>query len=437
MKYRVLLPFTLAGGLVAAGLPFALAEQPGRSVALQSAHSISLSQERLANIGRYIEADIQKGIVPGGVLMIFKDGRKVYDKIWGERDPQTKTPMTADSIFRIYSMTKPITTVAAMMLVEEGRLALDEPVSKYISGFKDVKVGLESKGEDGAPTLDLVPLRRPITIQDLMRHTSGITYGFFGQGAVKKAYVDAHVFQGDFDNAEFAERIAKLPLAYQPGTTWDYSHSTDILGRVIEVIEGKPLYAVMKERLFDPLGMNDTSFYVTDKSKQDRIAEPFAKDRSIGNDADFNDPRDQKKWESGGGGLVSTAADYSRFLMMLRNGGTLDGKHYLGAKTIAYMASNHVGAGSGVTPGPYYLPGPGYGFGLGFAVRTETGVSPQNGTVGEYNWSGAGGTTFWVDPKEDLFVVFMMQSPSQRVRYRGMLRNVIYAAFENAPHQGE
>jgi CubicO group peptidase (beta-lactamase class C family) len=265
-----------------------------------------------------------------------------------------------------------------------------------------------------------------------MRHTSGITYGFFGEGAVKQAYVDQHVFLGDFDNAEFADRIAKMPLAYQPGTTWDYSHSTDILGRVIEVVTGKPLYATLKERLFDPLGMKDTSFYVTDKSKQDRIAEPFAKDRSIGKDADFFDPRIEQKWESGGGGLLSTAADYARFLMMLRNGGTLDGKRYLSPKTIAYMISNHIAAGSSVVPGPYYLPGAGFGFGLGFAVRTEAGVSPQNGSVGEYNWSGAGGTTFWVDPKEDLFVVFMMQSPSQRTRYRTMLHNVIYGAFERA-----
>jgi CubicO group peptidase (beta-lactamase class C family) len=431
-RHRFALGFALASSLVLALIPFASAESTARLAQVQTAAPAVLSPERLANIDRYIGADIDKGIVPGGVLMIFKDGQRVYEKIWGERDPQTKTPMTADTIFRIYSMSKPITTVAAMMLVEEGRLALEEPVSKYIPSFQEVKVGVENKGEDGNTGLDLVPPRKPITIQDLMRHTSGITYGFFGEGAVKQAYVDQHVFLGDFDNTEFADRIAKMPLAYQPGTTWDYSHSTDILGRVIEVVTGKPLYAVLKERLFDPLGMNDTSFYVTDKSKQDRIAEPFAKDRSIGKDADFFDPRIEQKWESGGGGLLSTAADYARFVMMLRNGGPLDGKRYLSAKTIAYMTSNHVAPGSGVVPGPYYLPGAGFGFGLGFAVRTEAGVSPQEGSVGEYNWSGAGGTTFWVDPKEDLFVVFMMQSPSQRVRYRTMLHNVIYGAFEQA-----
>lgn len=265
-----------------------VATAPVRAEApLRPAQSVpaSLSEQGLAAFGRYIQSDIDKGVVPGGVLLIVKDGRPVYRKVWGERDPQTKTPMTADSIFRIYSMSKPITTVAAMMLVEEGRLTLEEPVAKYIPSFKDVKVGVEKKGEDGQPALDLVAPRRPMTVHDLMRHTSGITYGFFGEGAVKKAYVDAHVLGGDFDNAEFAERIAKLPLAYQPGSTWDYSHSTDILGRVIEVIENKPLMAVFKERLFDPLGMADTSFVVTDKAKQPRIAEPFTRDRAIGSDA--------------------------------------------------------------------------------------------------------------------------------------------------------
>src|SRR5947209_472658 len=431
-RHRFALSLALASSLLLAFIPFASAESTARLAQAQTAAPAMLSPERLGNIDRYIGADIDNAIVPGGVLMIFKNGQRVYEKIWGERDPQTKAPMSADAIFRIYSMSKPITTVAAMMLVEEGRLALEEPVSKYIPSFKEVKVGVENKGEDGNTGLDLVPPRKPITIQDLMRHTSGITYGFFGEGAVKQAYVDQHVFLGDFDNTEFADRIAKMPLAYQPGTTWDYSHSTDILGRVIEVVAGKPLYAVLKERLFDPLGMNDTSFYVTDKSKQDRIAEPFAKDRSIGKDADFFDPRIEQKWESGGGGLLSTAGNYARFVMMLRNGGTLDGRRYLSPKTIAYMTTNHIAPGSGVVPGPYYLPGAGFGFGLGFAVRTEAGVSPQNGSVGEYNWSGAGGTTFWVDPKEDLFVVFMMQSPSQRVRYRTMLHNVIYGAFERA-----
>lgn len=385
----------------------------------------------LAHIDDYVSPDIAKGVVPGAVLTIVRHGKVAYSHNWGERDPATHMPMTEDVIFRIYSMSKPITTVAAMMLLEEGRLGIDEPVAKYIPQFKDVKVGVERKGEDGKSTLDLVEPKKPITIQDLMRHTSGMTYGFFGEGLVKQAYVDAHVLQGDFDNAEFADRIAKLPLAYQPATTWDYSHATDILGRVIEVISGKSLYAFEKERIFDPLGMTDTSYYVTDQSKWPRIAEPPAADRVFGRDAAFGDPRAERKWQSGGGGLVSTVGDYVRFLQMLLQGGSVAGRHYLSPKTIAAMTSNQIGPANGIVPGPYYLPGQGVGFGLGFAVRTEPGIVPQLGSVGEYYWGGVGGTAFWVDPKEDMFVVFMMQAPSQRLRYRIALHNMIYGALEH------
>ena len=389
-----------------------------------------LSSAGLARIGAYLKNEIATNKIPGAIVMIQRRGKVAYYESFGVLDPGTKAPMTSNTIFRIYSMSKPITTVAAMMLVEEGKLQLDEPVAKYIPVFKDVKVGVEKKGDDGSMTLDLVAPRRPMTIQDLMRHTSGITYGFFGEGVVKKAYVDAKIFSEDVDNANFADRIAKLPLAYQPGTTWDYSHSTDILGRVVEVISGKSLLQFEKERILDPLGMKDTSFYVTDKAKQSLIAEPFPEDRKIGNDSVMNDPRVPMKWESGGGGMVSTIDDYSRFTQMLTNGGTLDGKRYLSPKTVAYMGSNHVGAAAGVVPGPYYLPGPGFGFGLGFAVRTEPGVSAMEGSVGEMNWSGVGGTTFWIDPKEDMFAVFMSQTVSQRGRIRIALKNLVYGAFE-------
>lgn len=389
-----------------------------------------LSPAGLARIGAYINNEIATNKIPGAVMMIQRHGKVAYYETFGVRDPGTKAPMTANTIFRIYSMSKPITTVAAMMLVEEGKLQLDDPVAKFIPAFKDVKVGVEKKGDDGNMTLDLVPPRRAMTVQDLMRHTSGITYGFFGAGLVKKAYVDARIFSEDVDNAGFADRIAKLPLAYQPGTTWDYSHSTDILGRVVEVVSGKSLYQFEKERILDPLGMKDTSFYVTDKVKQPLIAEPFPNDRKIGNDAEMNDPRVVRKWESGGGGMVSTVGDYARFTQMLLNGGALDGKRYLSPKTVAYMGSNHIGPTSGVVNGPYYLPGPGFGFGLGFAVRTEPGVSVMEGSVGEMNWSGAGGTTFWVDPKEDMFVVFMSQTVQHRTRHRVALKNLVYGAFE-------
>jgi CubicO group peptidase (beta-lactamase class C family) len=377
-----------------------------------------------------LKNEIAENKIPGAIMMIQRNGETAYFSSFGVPDPGTKEPMTPNTIFRIYSMSKPITTVAAMMLVKEGKLQLDDPLSKYIPAFARVKVGVENKGEDATATLDTVPANRPITIQDLMRHTSGITYGFFGEGMVKKAYVDAHLFAGDIDNAEFAERIAKLPLAYQPGTTWDYGHSVDILGRVIEVVSGKSLYQFEKERLLDPLGMRDTGFYVTDPAKKSLVAEPFPNYRTIGNDLEMNDPRVTQRWEPGGQGMVSTIGDYARFAQMVLNGGTLDGKRYLSPKTIAYMGSNHIGPRSGVVPGPYYLPGPGFGFGLGFAVRTEAGASPAEGSVGEMNWSGAAGTTFWVDPKENMFVVFMAQTISQRGRLWGALKNMVYRAFD-------
>jgi CubicO group peptidase (beta-lactamase class C family) len=388
------------------------------------------SSEGIARLDGYLQNEVDSSKIPGAIMLIRRNGQTAYFKSLGVRDPATKAPMTANTIFRIYSMSKPITSVAAMMLVEEGKLSLQEPLSKYIASFADVKVGVEKPGADGKPTLDLVTPRRPIFIQDLMRHTSGITYGFFGEGVVKSMYVDAHVFAGDVDNAEFAERIAKLPLAYQPGTTWDYSHSTDILGRVIEIVSGKSLYQFEKERILDPLGMKDTSFYVTDPAKQALVAEPFPNDRTIGKDAEMNDPRVPRKWESGGGGMVSTITDYARFTQMLLNGGALDGKRYLSPKTIAFMGANHIGPAASIVPGPYYLPGPGFGFGLGFAVRTEVGVSPVEGSVGEMNWSGAGGTTFWIDPKEDMFVVFMAQTVAQRDRLRVAMKNIVYGAFE-------
>jgi CubicO group peptidase (beta-lactamase class C family) len=388
------------------------------------------SSERLDRITQLFRDDVAEGKVPGFVLLIARHGKLAYFETVGVLNAETKAPMTKDAIFRIYSMSKPITQVTAMMLYEQGRITLDEPVAKYLPQFKDVKVGVEKPDPAGGPpTLDLVPAQRPILLQDLMRHTSGLTYGHFGTGLVKKAYVESGIIKGEFDNAEFASRLAKLPLAYQPGTTWDYGHSTDVLGRIVEVVSGKSLYQTEREMLLDPLGMKDTSFYVTDASKHNRIAEPFQNDRSFGVDAQFNNPRMARKWEAGGHGMVATASDYARFLQMLLNGGTFDGKRYLGPKTIAYMTADHLG--NVIVPGPYYLPGPGYGFGLGFAVRKEQGVSYRMGNPGEYDWGGAGGTYFWVDPREDLFVIFMMQSPGQRQHYYAVIRDMIYAALVN------
>jgi CubicO group peptidase (beta-lactamase class C family) len=404
-----------------------VARAPAEELQTARPADVGLSAERLDRITAWLNEASHKGTIPGAALMVIRHGKVAYFETMGVLDPETKTPMRKDAIFRIYSMSKPITTVAVMMLVEQGKITLDEPIAKYIPAFKEMKVGMETRDDDGKPKFYLVDAKKPITIQDLLRHTSGITYGFFGDLMAKKAYVAADVLAGDYDNAEFAERIAKLPLAFQPGTTWDYSHSTDILGRLVEVVSGQSLYQFEKQHILDPLGMSDTSFYVGDQAKHARIAEPFPNDRTIGPGVTFSDPRAVKKWESGGGGMVGTVTDYARFLMMLRNGGTLDGSRIIGRKTLELMASDHLGP-EVKTNGTLLLPG--HGFGLGFAVRTEPGIAPFPGSVGQYFWSGIAGTFFWIDPKEDLFAVFMSQGPGQRDYTRTLVRDLVYAAVD-------
>lgn len=389
---------------------------------------LGFSAERLGRVGAWMEGEVAAKRVPGAVVLVGRNGKVGYYQAVGQQDPVRGLPMRRDSVFRIYSMTKPLVSVAAMMMVEEGKLLLEAPVSRYIPSFANVKVGVEKVDASGAKTLELVAPRRPMTVQDLLRHTSGLTYGFFGDSLVKKAYLDAGVGGADLNSAEFAEKLATLPLHYQPGSTWDYSYSTDVLGRVLEVVSGQSLGTVLRTRLFDPLGMKDTSFFVTEPARQARIAEPYPDDRTIGAGAVFGDPRVVQKFESGGGGLVSTADDYARFAQMLANGGALDGRRYLSPKTLEYMTSDHLGTSVATTP--LYLPGPGYGFGLGFAVRKVNGEASYVSPAGDYYWGGAGGTYFWVDPRNNMFVVFMMQSPKQRVPYRSVLRNMVYAAME-------
>jgi CubicO group peptidase (beta-lactamase class C family) len=416
---RKLLAAALIASLAVLAGPLPAAAQ---SLTQGDPEQLGFSSERLGRITKILREDITKGMLPGAILLIARNGKIAHFEVVGALDPQTEAPLTKDAIFRIYSMTKPITSVATMMLVEDGKLALADPVAKYIPEFKDTKVAIEEPGEEGKPAVTLAPAR-PMRVYDLIRHTSGLTYGVFGDNAVKRAYRESELIKGDFDNAEFVARIAKLPLMFQPGTAWEYSHATDVLGRVVEVASGKSLYAFMKERILDPLGMTDTSFYVSDASKHARIAEPFKDDRTIGTDAVFFDPRETKRYESGGGGMVGTVIDYARFLQMLLDGGRVGDKQLLGPKTIAMMTSDHIGPA--VNTAGTYLPGDG----LGFAVRKEAGLSPIPGTAGEYNWGGAGGTAFWVDPKENMFVVFMMQAPKNRVYYRILLRHMIYAAM--------
>jgi CubicO group peptidase (beta-lactamase class C family) len=384
-----------------------------------------LSREKLSAIDDFLNGEIATGNIPGAIVLIQHHGQPVYFKCFGKRDVGRGTPMTADAIFPIHSVTKTITSVAAMMLVDRGKIALDDPVSKYIPSFAGVKVGVERKDYTGRAVLDLVPLRRPINIEDLLLHTSGITYGFYGEGLVKAAYDG--IYLGDFDNAEFAERIAKLPLAEQPRTLWDYGHSTDVLGRVIEVASGQSLYEFEKANLLDPLGMTTTKFFLTDPAERARYAQPLAKDRHV-----ERTPLDVTRWESGGGGMVSTLSDFARYAQMLLNGGTLDGKTYLSPATFAAMTSDHIGPGSGVTRNYFYYPGDGFGFGYGFGIRTDPGnaVPPPPGSLGEIKWDGATGVYIVVDRAQDMFFVVMENSPSGRMPVQVTLKKIIYGAFE-------
>jgi CubicO group peptidase (beta-lactamase class C family) len=388
--------------------------------------------QKLERITEFFRKEVADGKIPGAIVLISQHGKPVYFEKFGLRDVTTKQPMTDDTIFTVYSMSKPITSVAAMMLVDEGKLKLDDPLEKYIPSFATARVGVESKADNGEKKLELVPLSRPITILDLLRHSSGITYGFYGDSLVRKAYANALIYGGDFNNAEFADRIARLPLAEQPGTLWDYGHSTDVLGRVIEVISGKSLLQFEKEKLLDPLGMPDTGFYVTDPAKLALLAEPLPTDNDyrVGND---RTAKRMMRWESGGGGMVSTIRDFARFSQMLLNGGSLDGKQYLSPARFAEMASDHVGPGSGLGRDYFYFPGDGFGFGLGFGVRTEPGNAkpPPPGSLGELKWDGASGCYFVIDRKQDMFFVLMEQTPSQRQRIQPALKKLIYEAMEN------
>lgn len=380
------------------------------------------SPEKLQALTSDLEARAGIEVLPGAVALIARHGEIVYLEAVGERDPTTDAPMNEDAIFRIYSMTKPIVTVAAMILVEEGKLDLDEPLSTYFPEYEELKVMVE--GPDGGKTVDA---EGEITIADLLRHTSGLTYGFFGQGAARDAYNKAGVGSMQVPNKEFAKKLAALPLEHQPGTTWEYSRATDVLGGVIEIAAGEPLSSFVKTRILDPLGMADTGFYVPE-DKADRIAQPLPTDNKIGQYELF-DPRNKPAFEAGGHGMVSTARDYARFLQMLLNGGTLDGQRILSERSVAEMNTNHLG--SDIQPGAYYLPGPGYGFGYGFAVRLPTGDHGWPGTPGDYYWGGAAGTYFWVDPQKDMFAILMIQAPGMRLPMRAVMRTKVYDALED------
>jgi CubicO group peptidase (beta-lactamase class C family) len=398
----------------------------------KTSEEVGLSSERLKRISTWMKADIEKGVIPGAVVLIARQGKVAYFEAFGYRDREKNLPMTRDSIFRIMSMTKPFTSLAIMMLAEEGKIQLYYPVSRYLPEFKDLKVGMEKKDEaTGKTELVLEPPKREMMVHDLLRHTSGLTYGF-ARSPIEDLYNAAKVFDWNQTNAELITKLSKLPLRYHPGTTWEYSMSTDILGRIVEVVSGMSFDAFIRERITKPLKQPNTGFWVEDIRRQTQVAElpkdqpsPFAQDVTK-----------QNKWLSGGGGMVSTAADYARLCQMFLNGGTLDGVRLVSRKTVELMTTNHLPPVTKFSPITYPLfgafsPAPenGHGFGLGFAVRTETGLSSLPGSIGDYSWAGALGTFFWIDPKEKLIAIKMMQAPAQRLHYRYMLRQYVYQAI--------
>ncbi len=399
----------------------------------QSPEEVGFVATRLKRLNDRIEEGVKNNELPGAVVLIARNGKIAMFDAFGYRDKETKAPMKTDSIFRIASMTKPFTSVAAMILVEEGKISLADPVSKYIPAFADTKVSTQKKNPDGTVEFGLEPQFRPMTIQDLMRHTSGLTYGLAGSNPVKQSYIDMKVMDANQTNAQMVEKLSKLALLYQPGTHWEYSMSTDVLGRVIEVASGMPLDKFIEERITKPLRLGDTGFEVS-PDKKDRGARP---QKEGPNNAMPNIPDVALKstWKSGGGGMVSTAADYARFLQMFANGGQLDGARILSRKSIDLMTADHLPPDIKMGDDMYRFEAMepsarmGQGFGLGFAVRNEQGRNPLPGSPNDYFWGGAWGTYFWHDPREHMYVVFMMQSRTARLPYRYLMRDLVYQAL--------
>ena len=380
---------------------------------------VGLSAKALDRLSGVLKERVASGHVPGAVALVARHGKIAYFESFGLQDPATGIPMAHDSIFRIYSMTKAIVSVAVMMLWEEGRLLLSDSIGRYLPALASPKVGV-TEGD----TLTTVDAERPITVQDLLRHTSGLTYEFRGNTLVHKAYGTARVARLRQTNEEQVAALGSLPLLYQPATRWEYSRSTDVLGRLVEVISGQTLGQFLAERILTPLGMADSGFSVPERNHA-RIAEAFARDPENGTEVALLDVRRTAIFESGGGGMVATTMDYARFMQMLLGNGKLGETRLLGRKTIELMTSDHLGT----ITGPADLLPPGHGFGLGFAVRTSPGMAPFPGSVGNYYWGGAAGTTFWVDPAERLTAVMMIQAPVQREYYRLLFRDLVYASI--------
>jgi CubicO group peptidase (beta-lactamase class C family) len=437
-RYKILAVATALAAVLAATAPVWAREL--HPLVTATPEQVGMSAERLGRITTMLKKEIADGKLPGAVVMVARKGRIIYSDAIGFQDKGANTPMKLDSIFRIYSMTKPLASVAAMTLVEDGVIQLTDPISKFLPAFKDMQVSVATPGADGKPTYTNVPAGRPIIVQDLLRHSAGLAYAEITKNEpVKAAYVEAKFSQPgihEYDSrgmapAEQVARIAKAPLIHQPGTTWEYSMAVDILGRVVEAASGKRLAVLLDERLFTPLKMPDSSFWLP-ASKMPRLAQPLPVDPASGQKTSVLDVSAEPMNDSGGAGALSTATDYLRFGQMLLNGGELDGARVMSRSTIKLMASDHLGTriAAPFQPGELLLGTPGYTFGLGFAVRQGDGVAGVPGSAGEFMWAGYAGTYFWVDPKEELVGVYMTQAPSPiRAYYRKMFKSLVYQAL--------
>ncbi len=413
-------------------LPALAGDLPSSPPSLQG-----MSKERLARIRHVIRDEIDAHRMPGAVVLVARKGAIVHAEAIGWQNEEAGKIMQRDAIFRAYSMTKPLVSVLTMMLVEEGKLQLTDPMSKFFPQFASMQV-LSNPADPNSPR---EPAKRQITVQDLLRHTSGLTYGEFTSfESVRTAYAEAGLFSPTVPMKALAltpdeqiDAFARAPLGWQPGTTFDYSLSTDLLGRVLERVSGKSLSVLLNDKLLAPLGMKDTQFVVP-ASKASRIAEPFKVDPLTGGPAmkvlGITRPTGN---QSGGAGISTTADDYLRFCQMLLNGGSLDGRRYLSRSTVALMTSDHLGpkVATPVQPGEVLMGVQGYTFGLGFMVRQGAGIAGVHGSEGDYAWGGVGGTYFWVDPKEQLIGVMMAQTPGPiRQTYRRMIKTLVYQALE-------
>jgi CubicO group peptidase (beta-lactamase class C family) len=391
---------------------------------LGSAKDLGFCPERTRRLVEVLQSEVAKARLPGAVALIARRGQVLLHETVGQQDPVAGVPMGLDAIFRIYSMTKPIVSVAVMVLMERGLLLLSDSVAQHLPEFEDVQVTTHINGHAVQHRPKVAP-----TVQDLLRHTAGLSYEILGNEPIQRQYAQAQLASRDRTNREFSKALAAIPLMFEPGTVWEYSRATDLLGALVEVVSGQSLGAFLQDNILGPLGMVDTSFCVP-PDKHHRIAEPFGHDPDGGIAMRLIDVRQSVALEAGGAGLASTSADYARFLQCLLNGGELDGQRILSNATVRFMTADHLGdIGVHRAGRSGELLPPGHGFGLGFAVRLEEGISTQAGSKGLYFWGGIAGTTFFVDPAKDFFALMMIQAPNQRDYYRPLFRNLVYAAL--------